>query len=72
VCSLFPDFKGPLDPLLINIFMAIAKNYQQVMPGLIVKNADQFIQFARKVLDAKENYSPMRDENQPCPAGMFL
>jgi len=43
--------------------MAIPKNYQQVMPYLIVKNADQFIQFVLKVFDAKETYRVMRDEN---------
>jgi PhnB protein len=43
--------------------MAIPNNYQQVMPYLIVKNADQFIQFVRKAFDAKETYRAMRDEN---------
>jgi PhnB protein len=43
--------------------MAIPKNYQQVMPYLIVNDAAKFIQFAEKVFNAKETYKAMRDEH---------
>ena len=43
--------------------MAIPKNYQQVMPYLIINDAAKFIQFAEQVFDAKETYKAMRDEH---------
>ncbi len=41
----------------------IPKNYQTVMPYLIVKNAAQFISFMQTIFDATETYKAMRDEN---------
>lgn len=38
------------------------KEYQQVMPYLIVKNAAGFADFLQKVFDAKEALREMRDE----------
>lgn len=39
------------------------KEYQQVMPYLIVKNANGFSAFMQKTFDAKEALRKMRDEN---------
>jgi PhnB protein len=47
-----------------NSFMStLPKNYQQVMPYLIIKDAAKFIEFTQQVFDAKETYRAMRDEN---------
>jgi PhnB protein len=43
--------------------MDIPKNYQHVMPYLILKNAAGFIQFAAAVFGATETYKVLRDEN---------
>lgn len=45
--------------------MNIPQGYQTVMPYLILKNAQKFIEFTQKVFDAKENKEnkAMRDEN---------
>jgi PhnB protein len=42
--------------------MAIPKNYQQVMPYLIMKEAARFILFTQKAFDAIETHRVMRDE----------
>lgn len=41
----------------------IPENYQSVMPYLIVKNAAGFRDFMKKVFDAKETHTSMRDEH---------
>jgi uncharacterized glyoxalase superfamily protein PhnB len=43
--------------------MKIPENYQTVMPYLILENAVAFIEFTKKVFDAKETHKTMRDEN---------
>lgn len=43
--------------------MEIPKNYQTVMPYLILKDAPGFIHFVEKVFDGKETYKVMRDEH---------
>ncbi len=45
--------------------MKIPEGYQTVMPYLILKDAQKFLEFAQKVFDAKENkeHKTMRDEN---------
>ncbi len=43
--------------------MNIPKNYQTVMPYLIVENASAFILFTQKVFAAKETHKSMRDEH---------
>jgi PhnB protein len=42
--------------------MDIPKNYQHVMPYLILENAAGFIPFALAVFGAKETYKVLRDE----------
>lgn len=42
--------------------LKVPKNYQAVMPYLILKDAAAFIKFAEKVFDAKEVMKEMRDE----------
>jgi PhnB protein len=42
--------------------MDIPKNYQRVMPYLIMKNAAGFILFTSKVFGAIETYKVLRDE----------
>ena len=42
--------------------MDIPKNYQQVMPYLILNNAADFIPFASAVFGAIETYKVLRDE----------
>lgn len=39
----------------------IPENYQHVMPYLVVAGAADFIEFAKKVFDARETYRVMRD-----------
>ena len=39
------------------------KDYQQVMPYLIIQNATGFIDFMKDVFDATEKVKHMRDEN---------
>ena len=39
------------------------KDYQQVMPYLIIQNATGFIDFMKEVFDATEKVKHMRDEN---------
>lgn len=41
----------------------IPEGYQQVMPYLILPNANGFLAFTQKVFGAKEKYKVMRDEN---------
>ena len=41
----------------------IPANYQTVMPYLIVKGAEKFIDFTKQVFGAIETYRVMRDEN---------
>lgn len=41
----------------------IPANYQTIMPYLIVKGAEKFIDFTKQVFDATETYKAMRDEN---------
>ena len=41
----------------------IPANYQTVMPYLILKNAEKFIDFTKKVFDAIESHKTMTDEN---------
>ena len=41
----------------------IPSTHQTIMPYLIVLNAEQFIDFMKKVFDAKETSRHMRDEN---------
>lgn len=41
----------------------IPENYQAVMPYLILKNADHFIDFTRIAFGATEQLKTMRDEN---------
>jgi PhnB protein len=41
----------------------IPTNYQTVMPYLILKNAEKFIDFTKMVFGATETYKVMRDEN---------
>ncbi len=43
--------------------MEIPKNYQTVMPYLILKDATGFIHFVEKVFEGKETYKVMRDEH---------
>lgn len=43
--------------------MNIPENYQTVMPYIIVKGADDFIGFMKKVFGATEKMKMMRDEN---------
>jgi PhnB protein len=43
--------------------MEIPKNYQTVMPYLILKDAPGFIHFVEKVFGGKETYKVMRDEH---------
>ncbi len=40
----------------------IPEGYQAVMPYLILKNAQSFLDFAKKVFGAKEKFKEMRDE----------
>ena len=42
--------------------MKIPKNYQTVMPYLILENARDFITFAQQVFGAKETHKSMRNE----------
>lgn len=42
----------------------IPEGYQQIMPYLIVENAQAFINFTRNVFDAQEKYKVMRTETQ--------
>jgi len=42
--------------------MDIPKNYQRVMPYLILRNAVAFISFTSKVFGATQTYKVMRDE----------
>jgi PhnB protein len=41
----------------------IPANYQIVMPYLILKDAEKFLDFAKNVLGATETYKVMRDEH---------
>jgi PhnB protein len=41
----------------------IPPNYQTVMPYLIIKGAEQFIDFLKNVFEATETYRVMRDEH---------
>ncbi len=43
--------------------LKIPKNYQTVMPYLIVKDAAKFSSFMQNVFDGKETLKEMRDEN---------
>ncbi len=43
--------------------MEIPKNYQTVMPYLLLPNASEFILFTQKVFRAKETHKTMRDEH---------
>ncbi len=43
--------------------LKIPENYQTVMPYLIIKDAQKFIEFMQKVFNAEETYKVMRDEN---------
>lgn len=40
----------------------IPEGYQQIMPYLVVENAQAFINFTRNVFDAQEKYKAMRTE----------
>ncbi len=40
----------------------IPKGYQAVMPYLILKNAQGFLEFTKKVFNAKEKFKELRDE----------
>jgi uncharacterized glyoxalase superfamily protein PhnB len=42
--------------------MNIPKNYQTLMPYLIIQNPSEFILFTQKVFGAKETHKAMRDE----------
>ena len=42
--------------------LKIPEGYQQVMPYLIIKNAQAFFEFTQKVFGATERYKAMRDE----------
>jgi PhnB protein len=41
----------------------IPKNYQRVMPYLIVREAGKFLRFMQEVFDASSTYCAMRDEH---------
>jgi PhnB protein len=43
--------------------MNIPSSHQQVMPYLILENAQGFISFMEKIFGAKETHKGMRDEN---------
>jgi PhnB protein len=42
---------------------SIPANYQRIMPYLIIKDGEKFIEFMRNVFGATEQYKHMRDEN---------
>ena len=52
--------------------MNLPEGYQAVMPYLILKDAADFIEFAKSVLDAKEKFREMRDENTIAHAQLFV
>jgi PhnB protein len=41
----------------------VPQGYQQVMPYLIIKDANKFLNFMKAVFEAEEKYKHMRDEN---------
>ena len=43
--------------------MTLPSGHQRVMPYLILRDAEVFIEFMQKVFDAAEKYKVMRDEN---------
>ena len=42
--------------------MKLPKGHQQLMPYLILRGVDSFIEFSNNVFDAKETFRRMRDE----------
>lgn len=44
--------------------VSIVEGYQQVMPYLILQNADNFFSFTQKVFNATEKYKAMRDQTK--------
>jgi PhnB protein len=43
--------------------VSIPEGYQQIMPYLIIKDANGFLDFTKFVFDAEEKFMQMRDEN---------
>jgi PhnB protein len=50
----------------------IPSNYQTVMPYLITKGAEQFIDFLKNVFDATETYRVMKDEHTVMHAEVMI